>query len=464
MELRDTGVQAGARAGVGLPAHEAPWAHTLRADPHALATMAAGAGGPFHVLHPATFADNVRAFQNALLAAGVTGQVCYGKKANRSACFARACRDTGAGVDVASGPELVAALAAGIPGPDIVVTGPAKATALLELAARHQALLAVDGLDELRRVIALAHDRAGRPPARILLRVLPPTDPASRFGFDDDELARALDLCAETKGLVETEGFSFHLSGYEPAPRATLAASLIQRCLQARARGLTASTISIGGGFAVDYVPAEPWTEFLEHHDEGWYHAGHRPPTHYPYHRESTGAEMLTAILAHPTPDAATLAEALIRADVRLILEPGRALLDRAGFTVFGVQGYKTRTAGGDTYGIVTVDGLSMSLSEQWKNSEFLPDPILWPQAAILDPVRACIGGASCLEYDMLTWRKISFDRSPQHGDLLVYPNTAGYQMDKNETEFHQLPLPRRFVIEFGPDGFPTWTTTVEDR
>ena len=98
-----------------------------------------------------------------------------------------------------------------------------------------------------------------------------------------------------------------------------------------------------------------------------------------------------------------------------------------------------------------------MSVSEQWKGSEFLPDPMLWPSAGPGDPVLACVGGASCLEYDMLTWRKVPFPRPPRSGDLLVYPNTAGYQMDKNETEFHQLPLPARVVLS-GERGEFRWT------
>ena len=153
-----------------------------------------------------------------------------------------------------------------------------------------------------------------------------------------------------------------------------------------------------------------------------------------------------------------TLADALTRAGVRLLLEPGRALLDRSGISIFGVQGYKTRRSGHGDYGIVTVDGLSMSLSEQWKGSEFLPDPILWPRVPVVEPVTACVGGASCLEYDMLSWRKIAFPRPPRFGDLLVYPNTAGYQMDKNESRFHGLPLPARLVLETASDGAMTWT------
>ena len=115
---------------------------------------------------------------------------------------------------------------------------------------------------------------------------------------------------------------------------------------------------------------------------------------------------------------------------------------------------------------MITVDGLSMSLSEQWKGSEFLPDPVLWPAAPAVEPehpgepVRACVGGASCLEYDMLTWRKVPFPRAARAGDLLVYPNTAGYQMDKNESRFHDLPLPARFLVEDDAGGARAWRPT----
>ncbi len=113
--------------------------------------------------------------------------------------------------------------------------------------------------------------------------------------------------------------------------------------------------------------------------------------------------------------------------------------------SIFPVQGFKRN----DAHGIVTVAGLSMSLSEQWKGSEYLPTPILVQRGPPREqrPVQAAVGGSSCMEYDVLTWRKVSFPATPRHGDLVVYANTAGYQMDKNESEFHQLPLPPKIVL-----------------
>lgn len=436
---------------VRLPAMEPEWAQRVRADPALLAQIAHTIGGPFHLLRPEMFAVNLAAFTDVLIEAGVAGQVYYGKKANKSSCWLSECARAGAGVDVASVPELVDALAGGVRGADLVVTGAAKVDQLLWLAARHGCLITVDAEDELERVIRLAEEPELGGPVRILLRVLPESDPHSRFGFDprgtDSELDRALRRCVAARDQVTMHGFSFHLGGYAVAPRAAMAAELLRRCLEARERGLVADSISIGGGFAVSYLRGEDWAEFTGGRRDEWFHAGRTFGHFYPYHQAPTGADMLRAVLTHPVPghpdsQHRDLATALSTTGTRLLLEPGRALLDGAGFSVFGVRGIKRR----DGYDIATVDGLSTSISEQWKHSEFLPDPILWP-AAPGEPTAACVGGASCLEYDMLTWRKVPFPRPPRPGDLLIYPNTAGYQMDKNETEFHQLPLPARVVL-----------------
>lgn len=427
-----------------LPAVEPGWARRVREDPALLADVAHAVGGPFHVLYPHAFAENVRSFKETLRATGVEGQVYYGKKANKSACWLDRCAETGAGVDVASVPELVEALARGVTGPEVVVTGAAKSDELLWLAARHGCLVALDALDELERAVGTARAWG---PMRVLLRVLPEENGYSRFGLNAAELEQALDRLVEEREHLRAEGFSFHLNGYLPEPRAALADALVDRCLAARERGLAADAVSIGGGFAVSYVDAEDWRDFSARHDASWFHSGKTFTHFYPYHQSPVGAQMLAAILAAPaTGPHGTVAEKFAATGTRLLLEPGRALLDGAGFTVFPVQGFKPR----DGYGIVTVAGLSMSVSEQWKGSEYLPDPVLWPSAAEeapARPVNACVGGSSCMEYDMLTWRKVPLEREPACGDLLVYPNTAGYQMDKNETEFHQIPLPSRVVL-----------------
>ena len=429
-------------ASAPLPALEPDWAREVRADPRLLGDVAHAVAGPFHVLHPETFAQNLESFHAALRQADVDGQVFYGKKANKAASWLHTCAENGAGVDVASEHELADCLAHGIRGEDVVVTGAAKRTDLLWLAARHGSLVAVDALDELERIVQLARSTGQ---IRVLLRVLPDHNPRSRFGLSPDELDRAVQRCVDERDLLRMEGFSFHLNGYEVAPRAQLAAELVDRCVDARAKGLVADRISLGGGFAVNYVDEAAWKRFRDEYQDSWFHNDKSFSHFYPYHQEPTGGDMLAAILASPAGEHGTVGAKFASTGTRMLMEPGRALLDGAGFTAFPVQGFKWR---GD-YGIVTAQGLSLSLSEQWKNSEYLPDPLLWSpdEAGDGELTPACVGGASCLEYDMLTWRKVPFPRAPRFGDLLVYPNTAGYQMDKNESEFHQIPLPTRVVV-----------------
>ncbi|MFC9745737.1 type III PLP-dependent enzyme domain-containing protein [Streptomyces niveus] len=434
-------------------------------DPAADAVLASGLlpelayafGGPFHFLLPDAFDANLAAMRRAPAEAGVDGFVYFAKKANKAAVFVERAAAAGAGVDVASAAELREALGHGVRGEHLVLTGPAKNPALLELAVRHGVLVAVDSPGELDALIgAVAHRPAV--PARVLLRVLPGAQPHSRFGMNDAELATALARCAEAGDAVRMEGFSFHLSGYAIQPRADLAAHLTDLCLKARAQGLVADRISIGGGLPVSYTDADSWRTYLAEHDSANFHAGKsfQAADFYPYHCDQPGAQALAALLAaRPDQRDRELADILKDADITLLLEPGRALLDRAGASVFTVQGVKDR----DGYQLITVDGTSLSLSEQWFNSEYLPDPHLVPR----DPEApeglypASVGAATCLESDMLTWRKIGFPRPPRTGDLLVYPNTAGYQMDSNESPFHDLAIPPKVVIDRTGDDRPRW-------
>lgn len=455
-----------------LSSHTTEEVRALFAPPGSalLHELSHGLGGPYHVLFPERFDANSAAFREAFAEAGVDGRIYYAKKANKAATFVERAAGAGLGVDVASHGELREALAAGVRGTDLVVTGPAKDDQLLRVAVLQGALVAVDALDELDRLLALAAE-LGRT-AQVLLRRLSPGQPHSRFGLDDGELETALRRCRTEH--VDMAGFSFHLSGYDIRERADLAAESVRLCAHARTLGLRADRVSVGGGFAVDYLDSKSWSRFHENTRPEHFHAHKTFSGYYPYHSPVAGADALRALLATtPAGEDLSLAELVRAAGVTLLVEPGRALLDQAGCTVFRVQGAKER----DGYDILTVDGSSLSLSEQWFDSEFLPDPVLvpyerpapdmslpgpvpemapagrntpLPTQALADagPYPACVGAATCLESDLLTWRKIPFPVRPATGDLLVYLNTAGYQMDSNESPFHELPLPPKVVID----------------
>jgi len=422
-----------------LPAHRDDWERRLLGHATRLGELADGIGGPFHVVYPDRVIDNVRGYQAVLAEARVSGAVYYARKANKSGAVIEACARADAGVDVSSPGELRAALGGGVRGRELMITGPAKGDRLLWTAVRHGAVLAIDALDGRSRLIALAPG-----PARVLLRVRP-AGTASRFGLADAELDRALGVIGDTDA-VGLEGFSFHLPGYDIEPRVALAGELIERCRRARDLGHPASLISIGGGFAVDYVDRDAWATFLAELGDHWFHGGRGIRSWYPYHSDPAGPAVLARILAGDD-----LAARLRGQRIRLAVEPGRSLLDRAGVTVFRVRGVKTLTEHGRPYRMITVDGTSLSLSEQWFAGEYPPDPVLWPAGPpAAEPVPCCVGGATCLEDDLISRRRIPLPREPRIGDLLVYPNTAGYQMDSNESAFQNHPIPPKVVL--GPD------------
>ncbi|NQD91282.1 amino acid decarboxylase [Pseudomonas sp. CrR25] len=446
--------------GAALPTGQSCPAFRLSAHRHAmvddllnrhagtLRELVRGLGSPLHVVLPQVFRENVRAMQQVLLHHQVDGVLLFAKKANKAGCFAHSCADLGIGLDVASTGELAKALTAGVPGAELGVTGPEKSDALLELALRQGCLVAIDALHELHRLTGMAGER--RLQARVLLRSRIPSQAHSRFGLSESEIPAALRLCATHSQSIRLEGFSFHLNGYATDERAQAAGTLLDRCLHAQALGLRECRwINIGGGLPVQYLGPEPWQAFLAQDSSQHYHAGRRFSAFYPYGVARHGAQALHDVLAHrPDGDGSNLAQKLREHGIGLIIEPGRALLDQAGFSLFEVQGIKDRHAT-EGHALITVKGSSLSLSEQWFASEFLPDPVLLGQPTNAPATfMASVGASTCLESDMLTWRRIGFPRAPTPGDLLVYLNTAGYQMDSNESPFHEAQLPEKVVIE----------------
>ena len=59
-----------------------------------------------------------------------------------------------------------------------------------------------------------------------------------------------------------------------------------------------------------------------------------------------------------------------------------------------------------------------------------------------------------CIERELLTWRRLRFPHGVDVGDIVVFPNTAGYLMHILESASHQIPLARNLVI--GAGGEPS--------
>jgi diaminopimelate decarboxylase len=150
-----------------------------------------------------------------------------------------------------------------------------------------------------------------------------------------------------------------------------------------------------------------------------------------------------------------TVADAISSRGLQLRCEPGRSLLDGCGLTAARVQFRKQLRDG------TWLIGVAMNRTQCRSTSDdFLVDPLLLrapsPEAAETPPTGAIEGylvGAYCIERDLLTWRLLRFPEGVEVGDIVVFPNTAGYFMHILESASHQIPLARNLVV--GATGEP---------
>jgi len=171
----------------------------------------------------------------------------------------------------------------------------------------------------------------------------------------------------------------------------------------------------------------------------------HGEPTVYPYYNEKYQALFLKEILQTTSGIYGCPLYDLIRErNIQLRMEPGRSLLDQAGMTVASVA-FRKRDSDGNL-----LIGLEMNRTQLRSSSaDFLLDPIHLPLRS--DTIDRCTGylvGAYCLEQELILKRKIQFEHFPEIGDLLVFPNTAGYMMHFFESEAHLFELAKNVFYD----------------
>ncbi|MEO8390074.1 MAG: Y4yA family PLP-dependent enzyme [Polaromonas sp.] len=440
------------------PVLEATIARLIEEKPAFLAEMVAQYGSPLHLVWPDNLTRNVEAFRAVLNAHGLRHLIFYGAKVNKSQALVCAAVGAGAGVDVSSIHEWRDAVSAGADPRNLCATGPAKTRAFHAELVAGNALISIDSAEELQGLRACLRESEHSQKARVLLRYRPALSRASRFGMGPDELLHCLRQLSQDGARLAFEGFHFHLGGYAHETRAQALRELIPHVEAARALGLKPQIIDIGGGMPIQYVDSDDYEAFLHAQNSSHYRNARVPDAFYPYGGRLDACQWLDRFLEAPSRGGLSIAGYLKAEDLTLAIEPGRSLADQAAISVFRVTRVKPLADGH----VIFVEGSSFSACETWFTSEFLQDPILVPvsAAAAVDETanppsffRAYIAGHSCLDDDVLTNRLISFNRIPRAGDLLVYGNTGGYQMDLLENEFHRHPMPRRVAVHCNAAG-----------
>lgn len=288
------------------------------------AELAARFGTPLYVYDIAHVAERVRAFSEAFGA--VEHLLAYSVKANGNLSILRLLGELGCGADITSGGELFRARRAGISAERIVFAGVGKTRAEITRALE-EGILAfnVESRGELERIDAVASELGVR--ARFAVRVNPDVlastphaytrtgHSETKFGVPWSE-TRNLYRWARVRPHLEAVGIDVHIGSQivDPDPYERALHRVLELVEELRVDGLGLDFLDIGGGFGISY-------------DGG----------------PGLDLEALARSIGPPVAEAG----------LRLVLEPGRALVGDAGVLLTRVE-YVKRTG---TKTFVIVDG-----------------------------------------------------------------------------------------------------------
>ena len=361
-------------------------------------------GTPLYVFDEETLRGQCRAFTGAFARRYPPTMVAYAAKAYAGPALLRLVAEEGLGLDVVSGGELAIALAAGFPPERIHLHGNNKgADELREALAAGIGRIVVDNLDELELLNRIAGERGTT--ADILLRLSPGVDPHThdkittgildtKFGMSvqtgDAAAAVARALAAPHLNLL---GYHCHIGSqvFEKESYAQAVDVMLGFAAAMRARhGYTPEEFSPGGGFAVQYV-AE------------W------PAPAADVYAELVVDALQAACERHGLPLP------------RLFVEPGRAIVARAGVALYTV-GTRKAIPGVRTY--VSVDGgMADNIRPAIYDARY--EALVADRAPAAPTETVTVAGKYCESGDILI-RDIAL-AAPRAGDILAIPASGAY-------------------------------------
>ncbi len=292
-------------------------------------------GTPLYVFDEATLRAQCQAYAEPLRRSYPNSLALYASKAHLDPTIAGIVAAEGLGADAVSSGEIRVALAGGMPAERIVMHGNNKLPQEIEYALEiGVGRIVVDSLDELDLIEEIAAHRGDRP-APAMLRITPGVEAHtheyirtgaidSKFGLQlHSGAAEEAVAKAQTASSIDLTGLHAHIGSQvlDIEPYADSLSIVLDFAAAMTARhGLVLRDISPGGGFGVSYSEADD------------------PPL----------ASAFVEVIA------ATLQDRRLNPEPRLLIEPGRSIVARAGVALYRVGPIK-EIPGVRTY--VSVDG-----------------------------------------------------------------------------------------------------------
>jgi diaminopimelate decarboxylase len=280
----------------------------LFAEDVSLETIANQFGTPTYIYSKNTLIQTFESFKKGLLK--TNHLVCFAVKANSNIAILNLFASLGAGFDIVSGGELERVLYAGGDPQKIVFSGVGKTASEIEAALKANILcFNVESRSELLRIEAIASKINIKAP--ISIRVNPDVDakthPYISTGLKDNKFGvdfnQALALYLEAKGMshIEIKGIDCHIGSQitELKPFVDALDRVLSLVDQLKKNDIHLSHVDIGGGIGICYQ------------DES-------PPDFEIYTKE--------------------ILSKIQNLDVKIIFEPGRALVGNAGVLLSKVE------------------------------------------------------------------------------------------------------------------------------
>ena len=401
--------------------------------------LASRFGTPLYVFDEETLRQNCRQFREAFASRYPQSQVLYASKAFINPALARVMASEGLGLDVVSGGELAVARSVEFPARNIYFHGNNKTRSELEQAVQYGiGRVVVDGFNEL----SLLNDVAGKRGAvqETLLRVNPGVDPHthahiatgvvdSKFGFPlrDGQAEEAVRqaICLPNLNLV---GLHCHVGSqiFEVEPYVEAIQVMLSFAAELRRRhGFELMEFSPGGGFAVQYLAGLP-----------------APPV-------AKYAEAITS-------NVLSLCKELDITPPRLVVEPGRGIVGRAGVALYSVGSIK------DIPGVrkyVSVDG-GMGDNIRPALYEARYEAVLANRAGEPAVERVTVAGRFCESSDVLV-RDVMLPRA-QVGDIVAIPVSGAYA-PAMASNYNAVPRPAIVMVNGGEARLIRRRETYED-
>lgn len=432
-------------------------------------------GSPLNILFPEHIKDSIKSFSDVFKKYAIQGRVYYAHKPNKSQALIKQAAFEKIFLDVASEAELKNALSNGFVGGRLEATGPKNEQFLL-LALQHDVLVSVDNMDELHDIVCLHATLSLSKPANILLRLggfnMASLAKDTRFGISLDRLPEALAFCKEHQDRCNVVGFSFHLdtsSIEEKVHALTICIGLVQ---QTRKQGFNnVHILNIGGGFRVNFLEKESeWSAYMAALKESvvsnkeslsWNNAGlgfrkeqgklRGDFQFYDYYVSVAQGAYLDNLLSQRfvEDESLSLGAALSELMIELYVEPGRAMLNQTGITVAKVSFVKESARGELLVGL-DMNKTNLNSHEQ----EMMVDPIIISKHKKPNDRGVYFVGNLCLESDFIYKHKTFPAFLPEKGDLVVFVNTAAYNMDFFESHTLQQRIARKIIAKKEDSGF----------